>query len=157
MSLNPPMTLSPLGEAWTKHCEGLCLTPYPDNGKCSAGWGHWGAPCGVEITESQAEAWWEEDKARVELAINDQVEVDLAQCQFDALFDFAYNEGTGAFASSTLLRELNEGNKIDVPAQLRRWVYAGGRVNSGLAARREGEIVLWSGGNPLATSPAPSS
>jgi lysozyme len=51
--------------------------------------------------------------------------------------------GTQAFKSSTLLKKLNQGLYDEVPAQLRRWNKAGGKVIQGLINRREKEIVLW--------------
>lgn len=59
-----------------------------------------------------------------------------------ALTDFAYNLGVGALGSSTLRRRVNAGQWDDVPAQLRRWVYGGGKVLPGLVARREAEAAL---------------
>jgi len=59
-----------------------------------------------------------------------------------ALTDFAYNLGLGALKSSTLRRRILAGRWDDVPAELRKWVFAGGRRMNGLARRREAEIVL---------------
>lgn len=62
--------------------------------------------------------------------------------QIAALLDFAFNLGPGALASSTLRRVVNAGAWDQVPAQLRRWVYADGRVLRGLVLRRESAIAL---------------
>lgn len=62
--------------------------------------------------------------------------------QLAALLDFAFNLGPGALASSTLRRVVNAGAWDQVPAQLRRWVYAGGRRLRGLELRREAAIAL---------------
>jgi lysozyme len=59
-----------------------------------------------------------------------------------ALTDFAYNLGLGALKSSTLRRRILAGRWDDVPAELRKWVFAGGRRMNGLARRREAEIAL---------------
>lgn len=59
-----------------------------------------------------------------------------------ALADFAFNLGTGALASSTLRKRVNAGRWDEVPAELRRWVRAGGQVLRGLVARREAEITV---------------
>jgi len=59
-----------------------------------------------------------------------------------ALGSFVYNVGSGAFATSTLLRKLNAGNVIGACAELSRWVYAGGRVLGGLVRRRAEEREL---------------
>ena len=64
--------------------------------------------------------------------------------QLAALIDFTFNLGPGALASSTLRRLVNSGAWDQVPAQLRRWVYGGGRRLRGLELRREAEIALLS-------------
>ncbi len=84
-----------------------------------------------------------QDLERFEAAVNDAVQVALNQNQFDALVSFAFNVGTQAFKSSTLLKKLNQGLHDEVPAQLRRWNKAGGKVIQGLINRREKEIGLW--------------
>ena len=84
-----------------------------------------------------------QDLERFEAAVNDAVQVGLSQHQFDALVSFAFNVGTQAFKSSTLLKKLNQGLYDEVPAQLRRWNKAGGKVIQGLVNRREKEIALW--------------
>ncbi len=86
-----------------------------------------------------------QDLKEVEAAVNDGVEVDLSQNQFDALVSFCFNVGAGAFLNSTLLKKLNQGAYEEVPAQLRRWVHCNGKVMPGLVSRREQEIVLWNG------------
>ncbi len=84
-----------------------------------------------------------QDLERFEAAVSDAVQVALRQNQFDALVSFAFNVGTQAFKSSTLLKKLNQGLYDEVPAQLRRWNKAGGKVIQGLINRREKEIGLW--------------
>ena len=59
-----------------------------------------------------------------------------------ALTDFAYNLGLGALHSSTLRRRILAGRWDDVPIELRKWVFAGGRRLKGLERRREAEIAL---------------
>jgi len=59
-----------------------------------------------------------------------------------AIADFIYNLGAHRFESSTL-RKMILAEKWDaVPEQLRRWVYAGAVVLTGLKKRREAEIAL---------------
>ncbi len=60
-----------------------------------------------------------------------------------AITDWAYNLGAGNLESSTLRRVINAGDWGAVPAQLRRWVNAGGKRLAGLVARREAEIAVW--------------
>ena len=46
-----------------------------------------------------------------------------------------------------MLRVLNEGKYDDVPAQIRRWNKAGGKVFDGLVRRREAEAIMFMGGD----------
>ena len=84
-----------------------------------------------------------QDLEGAEKAVNECVEVELQQNQFDALISFCFNVGATAFKNSTLLRRLNQGGYEEVPAQLRRWVHCNGAVVAGLVNRRENEIDLW--------------
>lgn len=59
-----------------------------------------------------------------------------------ALTDFAYNLGLGNLKASNLRKRVNAGRWDDVPAELRKWVYAAGRVQRGLVKRRDAEIAL---------------
>lgn len=84
-----------------------------------------------------------EDVDRFEDAVNDLVEVDLTQSQFDSLVSLCFNIGRSAFANSTLLKVLNQGRFKAVPAQFRRWRKVNGKTVHGLVSRREREIELW--------------
>jgi lysozyme len=99
----------------------------------------------VGLTEQQVYDLLGQDLARFEWAVNEPVEPELAQNQFDALVSFTFNVGGEAFRQSTLLRRLNARDFADVPNQLRRWVKSGGRKVQGLVNRRENEIKLWHG------------
>jgi len=59
-----------------------------------------------------------------------------------ALIDFAFNLGGGNLKASTLRRKVNADDWESVPAELRKWNKAGGRVLKGLTIRREAEIAL---------------
>jgi lysozyme len=95
------------------------------------------------LTDEQVYDLLGQDLERFERVVNDSVEPDLAQHQFDALVSFAFNVGGGAFRQSTLLKRLNARDFADVPSQLRRWIRSGGRIVQGLVNRRENEIKLW--------------
>jgi lysozyme len=58
-----------------------------------------------------------------------------------AIVDFTFNLGAGRLQASTLRRWINQRDWVAAATELRRWVYAGGRVLSGLLLRRETEIV----------------
>lgn len=73
----------------------------------------------------------------------ESVKVPLNDNQFAALVSFTFNVGESAFKNSTLLKKLNAGLYVEVPAQLRRWTKAGGVDIPGLVNRRNHEIELW--------------
>jgi lysozyme len=97
------------------------------------------------LTRQQALDLLDQDLDKFEDIVNTSVTVDLAQNQYDALVAFSFNVGANAFKSSTLLKTLNQSQYLEVPNQLRRWVFAGGQKVQGLANRREKEITLWNG------------
>ena len=86
-----------------------------------------------------------QDLVRFENAVTNLVTVDLKQNQYDALVSFAFNLGSNALRTSTLLRELNAGHYDAVPAQMRRFVNSDGHPVPGLVNRRENEVKLWLG------------
>lgn len=67
------------------------------------------------------------------------IHVPIAQHEFDAYLSFTYNVGAGAFCRSTLAKKLNEGKYEEACAELKKWVYAGGKTLPGLVNRREQE------------------
>ena len=101
------------------------------------------------LTDRQVLDLLGQDLEGAENAVNEGVEVELRQPQFDALVSFCFNVGAAAFKNSTLLRRLNQGGYEEVPGQLRRWVHCNGAVVPGLVKRREQEIACWQRGlNP---------
>lgn len=76
------------------------------------------------------------DVQEAEDAVNKLVKVALTQNQFDALVSFVFNIGAGAFADSTLLRKLNNGDYEGAAKQFPRWNKDNGRTISGLTKRR---------------------
>lgn len=58
-----------------------------------------------------------------------------------AITDFAFNLGSGNLRSSTLRKKILANDWEAVPAELRKWTRAGGRVMKGLVLRRESEIA----------------
>ena len=72
------------------------------------------------------------------------VKVNINDNQLLALSSFAYNVGNGALQDSSLLKLLNSGaDKNTVAAQFDKWIYAGGKVNTGLKNRRSIEKKLF--------------
>lgn len=59
-----------------------------------------------------------------------------------AFVSWAYNVGTGAACSSTLVRKANSGDIVGACNELPKWNRAGGKVVRGLTNRREAEREL---------------
>lgn len=142
------MQTSKVGREFIKGFEQLRLKAYPDPGTggkpWTIGWGHTkGVKPGDQITEEQAEAFLSEDLAEFEAAVNSGVKVALAQNQFDALVSLAFNIGAKAFADSTLVKRLNEGNFRAAKDQFTRWVFSGGKYMPGLHKRRTAEAEMF--------------
>lgn len=95
------------------------------------------------ITEAQAKALMMATLVNYENAVNRYVKVELNQNQFDALVDFAYNAGTKALLTSTLLKKLNAGDYDGASNEFLKWVHADGRALAGLVKRRNAERDLF--------------
>lgn len=135
------------GIALIKQFEGLRLQSYLcPAGYQTIGYGHikrFGVPQDEEITESQAESLLQEDLLRTEASLRRLIYAPLSQNQFDALISFTFNLGAGALQRSNLRRKVNNQCHDEVPGELRRWIFAGGRRSLGLLRRRNAEIDLY--------------
>lgn len=98
---------------------------------------------GMICSEEEGQRMFAKELAIYEDAVERLVAVPLNQNQFDALVSYTYNCGIGALQSSTLLKVLNAGKYEQVPAQLMRWVHAGGKRYEGLIRRRKAEGALF--------------
>ena len=139
------MRISAKGLGLIKEFEGCELTAYIcPAGVLTIGYGSTGTAVssGQTITEAQAEALLLKDLVRFEKAVNELIKVPMSQGAYDALVSFTFNCGEGAFADSTLLRELNEGKDPNAvaKAQLPRWTNGG---LAGLVRRRATEVALF--------------
>ena len=141
------MNTSQEGLNLIKKFEGCELTAYQDSVDVwTIGFGHTkGVEEGDEITQDEAEEMLASELDEYEGYINDMVECDLEQCQFDALVAWVYNLGPTNLKSSTMLKRLNSNDLEDVPNQIKRWDKAGGKVLAGLVRRREAESLLFEG------------
>ena len=141
------MNISREGIALIKKFEGCELQAY----KCPAGvwtigYGHTkDVKEGDRINKDEANHLLEEEMIEYESYVNDMVDVELNQNQFDSLCSFCYNLGPHNLKSSTLLNVLNDKKYHEVPAQIKRWNKAGGKVLDGLVKRREAEALLFEG------------
>lgn len=128
-----------------KSFEGLRLNSYQDAvGVWTIGYGHTRtAGPGQRISLAQATSLLRNDVATFEKAVSQAVRVPITENQFAALVSFAYNVGSGALNSSTLLRRLNAGDTLGAADEFLRWNRAGGRVLAGLTRRRVEERALF--------------
>lgn len=95
---------------------------------------------GQTMTREEAAAQLEKDVKPFEKAVSNAVKVPLTQKQYDALVHLAFNIGTEAFKSSTVVKRLNAGDMEGAKAAWGRFVKAGGKTVRGLVNRREAEI-----------------
>lgn len=128
-----------------KRSEGFRPTAYRCPGNVwTLAFGHTkGVKEGDVCTLAQGEAWLHEDMAETAAAVNRLVHVPLTQNQFDALMSFVFNIGQGAFAQSTMLDRLTQGDYVLASAEFPKWKKAGGRVQPGLVTRRQRERDLF--------------
>ena len=144
---NKKMKISKEGLSLIKKFEGCELEAY----KCAAGvWTiGYGSTKGVKegdtITQEEADNLLLHEMKEYESYINDNVTVDLKQNQFDALVSWVFNLGPANLKASTMLKVLNNKEYDDVPAQIKRWNKAGGKVLQGLIRRSEAEALLFEG------------
>jgi lysozyme len=128
-----------------KAAEGCILYTYDDGvGVPTIGYGHTaGVQWGQCISQEQAEELLRQDLNYFEQDVSELVKVPVTDNQFAALVSLCYNIGTGAFAGSTLLRFLNDGDYITAAEQFGRWNRGGGEVMPGLVTRRALERELF--------------
>lgn len=144
------MRISERGMALIRACEGFSPVIYIcPAGKKTIGYGHAVREGerfpGGGISEEQAEALLNQDVEWAERAVDRRVSARLCQHQFDALVSLTYNIGADAFARSTLLKLVNQGDIAQAGQEFSRWVHAGGRKCDGLIKRRALELALFQG------------
>lgn len=143
------MITSEKGIRLIKQFEGCSLTAYPDPGtggdpwSIGYGWTHPvdGKPVkrGMTIDQVTADRLLKTGLVGYETDVLKVVRVKLTQGQFDALVSFAYNVGSRALSTSTLLKKLNAGDIKGAADEFLRWNKAGGKVMLGLTNRRKAE------------------
>ncbi len=116
---------------------GYGSTAYPDGKKVSLQ--------DVSITKEQAV-----DFMTAELSVSMSRTIKLCpilltidESKLGAIVDFVYNLGSGRLQQSTLRRKINAQQWEDVPKELNKWVYGGGRKLPGLVKRRRAESLFF--------------
>jgi lysozyme len=138
------MTYSKTGLELTESFEGCKLVAYADplaKGKPTVGYGHTGPDVvvGETWTQEQCEEALASDISWAANVVNTLVKISITQSEFDALSDFIFNVGSGNFASSTMLKLLNDNEIAAAAAQFDLWDHASGKVVAGVLRRREAE------------------
>jgi len=132
--------------------EGLKLKPYLCSAKIpTIGYGNTYYPNGKRvtllddaITKEYAFEMFKSIADKFAKRVDDMVIKEVNQNQFNALVSFAYNVGTGAFATSTLLKKVNNNpNDITIKNEFLKWTKGGGKVIQGLVNRREKESEIY--------------
>lgn len=132
--------------------EGCSLIVYLDSAHIlTVGYGHVTTlPLGSVITQAQADAYLEADvgvaATRLCQIVKPDVISSLTENQYAALTSFAFN--VGANPDWTIWKVLNARQYDQVPAELMRFVNAGGKKVQGLVNRRADEVKLWSTDEP---------
>ncbi len=143
-----------IGATLIRGQEGCTLIPQPDTPP------HWqlgygcntladGTPVGPQTPPlpdiTAAEALLQAMLAPRAARVSALVTVYLTPAQRGALYDFSWNEGIDALATSTLLRLVNVGDFAAAAEEFPKWVYAGGRVLPDLVRRRALERAIFLG------------
>lgn len=144
------LQLSNDGIALLKQLEGCRLEAYKDSGGTwTIGYGHTiGVERGMRLTLDQCNKLLMCYLPSLEASVLRGIKVSVTQNEFDALMLLAYNIGRTAFATSTLLKKLNAGDKEGVAFEWLRWDMVNGAYNLGLARRRRKELLLFKGSTP---------
>ena len=156
------LIIGPAGLALIRQFEGCAklrsdgrVEAYPDPGTGGAPWTiGWGSTTDEDGNPSKPGTIWTKDRADKRFAthvaefaaeVAKVVDQRTTQNQFDALVSLAYNIGTRALRTSTLLKLHNAGDFAGAAAEFPRWNKAGGRVLAGLTRRRAAEAELYEG------------
>jgi lysozyme len=97
-----------------------------------------------EITRAEAFEIFKSVADRFASVVSKLVTSPLNQNQFNALVSFAYNVGTGNFASSTLLKKVNKNhNDLTIALEFKKWNKVNKKEVAGLTKRRLYEANIY--------------
>lgn len=139
-----------------EHFEGCRLRAYQDGaGVWTIGYGTTYYPNGSHVKEGdtctgiEAISYMRNALDHFVSHLNATVPAGLGQPKFDALYDFCYNAGQGAWDSSTLRKTVN-GAEGEIAANFAAWdkMHVDGKLveSSGLLRRRKCEAYLYLNG-----------
>ena len=100
------------------------------------------------ITESVATELLRSDIATAEHAVKSNITVSLSQNQFDALVSLAYNIGAKNFATSTVVKYINNPKfhssiYPNLESAWKAWNRSQGKISNGLINRRQNEWDMY--------------
>ena len=103
------------------------------------------------ITESVAIELLRSDIATAERVVQNNINVPLSQNQFDALTSLAYNIGAKNFATSTVVKYINNPEfhssvHPDLESAWKAWNRSQGKISNGLTNRRQNEWNMYNSG-----------
>ena len=143
-----PMEISDAGIKVLREREGCELTAYKDSvGVWTIGVGHTAAagppePCsGMKITQEEADELFDEDLDDYEATVNDAIEAEMTQNQFDAFVSICFNIGQGGFRDATFTERFNAGDVAGCAEAILWW-----NKPPEIIPRRQGEYVQFLGG-----------
>jgi lysozyme len=132
---------------WWEGRGGLpALVAYRDGGGTpTLGFGHTAdVKMGDTCTPAQADQWLTDEVDEFSAVVDKCVNVQIEQCQHDALTSFTYNEGANAFRGSHLLTMINDGDaETAANTWFPQWVYVGAVKDGGLKNRRAAELRMY--------------
>lgn len=141
-------TLPPYLITLVEQSEGLRLQAYQDCcGIWTIGYGQTGQDIhqGMTITPQEAQERLQLTLQGLWSAITQHSTVTLEPWQTAALCDFSYNLGLAALLKSTLWRYVQQQDTEAAAQQFHLWVYAAGKPQAGLIARRSREALMFLG------------
>lgn len=145
------LVLSAAGSSYIMQAEGVRLRPYLDSvgipTVCVGSTRN--VVLGKVVTMAECVQRFRDDIKIAADGVQRAVKVPVTQGQYDALVSFTFNVGTGAAASSTLVRKLNAGDCLGAAREFSRWVNAGGKRLAGLVTRRAAERAMFEPGCAL--------
>jgi len=100
------------------------------------------------ISEAKATELLRADIATAERTVQNNITVPLSQNQFDALVSLAYNIGANNFATSTVVKYINDPNfhsplYKNLESAWMAWNRSQGKISTGLSNRRKQEWCLF--------------
>lgn len=137
------MELSSNGFNFLKSVEGKHNKPYWDNGMYSVGYGHRGKDVNPKkiYSDSEIEAFFKQDKIRIEKEVNKIFKAGMTQNMYDALFSFTYN--VGHLEGTELAKMIQNDYKDPAIKEFWKYTWTNKKQNKGLVNRRIKEVNLY--------------